>query len=466
MSADRLVLHSGDRYLSSMTQAIDTLIHARWVVTVDGNCDPCDDHSVAVHDHRIVEVLPRAEAVVKYRCAQESHLDSHILIPGLVNTHTHAAMTLFRGLADDLPLMDWLHHHIWPAETRWVDEEFVRVGSSLAAAEMLRSGTTCFNDMYFFPDVVAEVARNIGIRASIGLIQIDFPTAWAQTPEDYFRRGLELHDEVKNWDLITTAFAPHAPYSVSDKPLIKIQTLADELDMPIHMHVHETEHEIRTSIEHFRMRPLERLSRLGLLTDRLLAVHMTQLLPAEIEAVADSGAHVIHCPESNLKLASGLCPVAKMADTGINVAIGTDGAASNNDLDMLSEMRTAALLAKGVSQDPTVLPAHEALRMATVNGARALGLEDITGTITPGKCADLVAVDLDHINTRPTYDPVNQLVYSAGRNQVSDVWVNGNHVVSAGKLTTIDVAPLFAQVSIWADRIIATDSESNEKAAS
>lgn len=449
-----------------MPQAINTLLHARWVVTVDPNCHANDNYSVAIHNHRIIDVLEQSAAGTKYQADEELHLDHHILIPGLINTHTHAAMTLFRGLADDLPLMDWLNQHIWPAETRWVNEEFVRVGSSLAMAEMLRSGTTCFNDMYFYPDVVADVAREIGMRASVGLIQIDFPTTWAQTPEDYLRKGLELHDEVKNWDLITTAFAPHAPYSVSDKPLIKIQTLADELDIPIHMHVHETEQEIKTSIEHFRVRPLERLSQLGLLTDRLLAVHMTQLLPSELEAVASNGTHVIHCPESNLKLASGLCPVAELFDVGVNVALGTDGAASNNDLDMLSEMRTAALLAKGVSGDPTIVPAHQALRMATINGARALGLEDTTGTITPGKCADLVAVDLNHVNTQPTYDPVTQLVYSASRDQVSDVWVNGNQVVRHGKLETIDLKTLFSRVTVWANRIISTDSEDAAEAAS
>lgn len=449
-----------------MPQAIDTLVHARWVVTVDPDCHPNDNYSVAIHNHRIIDVLEQSKAGAKYRADTEFHLDRHILIPGFVNAHTHAAMTLFRGLADDLPLMEWLHQHIWPAETRWVNEDFVRVGSSLAMAEMFRSGTTCFNDMYFFPDIVAGVARDVGMRASVGLIQIDFPTAWAQTPEDYLRKGLELHDEVKNWDLITTAFAPHAPYSVSDKPLIKIQTLADELDIPIHMHVHETEQEIKTSIEHFRVRPLERLSQLGVLTDRLIAVHMTQLLPAELEAIADNGTHVIHCPESNLKLGSGLCPVAELLDAGVNVALGTDGAASNNDLDMLSEMRTAALLAKGLSGDPTILPAHQALQMATLNGARALGLEATTGTITAGKCADLVAVDLDHLNTQPTYDPVTQLVYSANRDQISDVWVNGEQVVRDGKLETIDQKNLYAQVAVWGDRIIATDSQGSAEAAS
>ncbi len=449
-----------------MPNAIDTLVHARWVVTVDPDCSIHDNYSVAIHDHRIIDVLEQSIASTKYTAHKEANLDHHILIPGLINAHTHAAMTLFRGLADDLPLMDWLHRHIWPAETRWVNEEFVRVGSSLAIAEMLRSGTTCFNDMYFFPDIVADVARQIGMRATVGLIQINFPTTWAQTHEDYLRKGLKLHDEIKNWDLITTAFAPHAPYSVSDKPLAKIQILADELDIPVHMHVHETEQEIAASIEHFRVRPLERLSQLGLLTDRLLAVHMTQLLPSELEAVAASGAHVIHCPESNLKLGSGFCPVSDLLDAGINVALGTDGAASNNDLDMLSEMRTAALLAKGVSRDPTTLPAHQALCMATINGARALGLEDTTGTITPGKCADLVAVDLDYANTLPTYDPVTQLVYSASRDQISDVWVNGEQMIRDGKLEAIDLKTLFAQVKVWADRIIATDDNGNAKAAS
>ncbi len=449
-----------------MPQAVDTLVHAQWVVTVEPDCRAREKFSVAIQDRRIVAVLEQSLARTEFQAVNEFDLNHHVLIPGFINTHTHAAMTLFRGLADDIALMDWLQHHIWPAETQWVNEQFVRTGTELAIAEMLLGGTTCFNDMYFFPDIVAEVAQDIGMRASVGLIQIDFPTAWAQTHEEYLARGLQLHDKLRNWDLVTTAFAPHAPYTVSDKALEKIRTLADELDIPIHMHVHETGHEIKNSLDRFKVRPLERLSRLSLLTPRLLAVHMTQLLPAEIDALAECGVHVVHCPESNLKLASGLCPVADLLGAGINVAIGTDGAASNNDLDMLSETKTAALLAKGVSGHTTSLPAHQALRMATLNGAAALGLDDCVGSLVAGKYADLVAIDLRRVNTQPTYDPVTQIVYSAGREQVSDVWIGGRRLVSDGKLTTIDLASLMNEVDAWADKIRAADRQRAAEIAS
>ena len=311
---------------------------------------------------------------------------------------------------------------------------------------MLKGGTTCFNDMYFFPDVIAGVAQDCGIRAVVGLIMIEFPTAWAQNSEEYVRKGISVHDDARNLQLISTAFAPHAPYTVSDNSLKKIQTLADELGIPIHMHVHETEHEIKDSITVHKVRPLERLSKLGLLTNRLLAVHMTQLLDAEMDAIAAQGVHVVHCPESNLKLASGTCPVQSLLDRGVNVALGTDGAASNNDLDMLSEMRSAALLAKGYSADPTAVSAHQALAMATINGAKALGLEKHIGSLQPSKAADLVAIDLGHPATQPVYDPVAQVVYSACREQVTDVWVNGKRVIENGEHFEMQTDTLLAEV--------------------
>jgi len=281
-----------------MPQQIDQLIHARWVVPVVPDCEPLAHHSVAVDRGRILDLLPSNGCGERYEARQQTTLGSHVLIPGLVNAHTHAAMSLFRGLADDLPLMEWLNQHIWPAEERWVDEEFVRLGTRLAIVEMLRSGTTCFNDMYFFPDVVADAAEAMDIRASVGLIVLDFPTAWARDAGDYLRKGTELHDALKESALVTTAFAPHAPYTVSDEPLRKLRVLADELDLPVHMHVHETAHEVNEAAGRSGIRPLERLSQLDLLNNRLLAVHMTQLLPAEIEAVAAAGAHVVHCPEA------------------------------------------------------------------------------------------------------------------------------------------------------------------------
>jgi 5-methylthioadenosine/S-adenosylhomocysteine deaminase len=325
--------------------------------------------------------------------------------------------------------------------------------------EMLRSGTTCFNDMYFFPDVVADAAEALNIRACVGLIVLDFPTAWARDAGEYLRKGTRLHDELKEFELVTTAFAPHAPYTVSDEPLRKLRMLADEMDIPVHMHVHETAFEVEEAVKRNGVRPLERLSRLDMLNNRLLAVHMTQLLPSEIEAVAAAGVHVIHCPESNLKLASGMCPVARLVEAGVNVALGTDGAASNNDLDMFGEMRTAALLAKGTSQDPTALPAHAALAMATINGARALGLEQATGSIVAGKAADLVAVDLDAPATTPVYDPVAQIVYAAGRDQVSHVWVNGRQVMEDGALNRIDEEQCLREAVRFSEKLAESDRE-------
>ncbi len=432
---------------------IDLLIHARWIIPVEPEGVVHSGHCLAVHEGRILDLLPAAEASTRYTAATTLHLDQHALIPGLINAHTHAAMSLLRGLADDLPLMEWLHQHIWPAESAWVNPQFIQDGTQLAIAEMLRGGTTCFNDMYFFPDHAARVTAACGMRASIGLILIDFPTAWAANADEYLHKGLEVHDAWKDHPLITTTLAPHAPYSVSDAPLEKIVMYADVIDRQIQMHVHETRDEIDQGIAKYHMRPLARLHKLGLLSPRLQAVHMTQLTDDEIAQVAASGAHVVHCPESNLKLASGFCPLDKLIKAGINVALGTDGAASNNDLDMFSEMRTAALLAKGVSGDAASVPAAAALRMATLNGARALGLGDITGSLLPGKAADITAVHLGDIETQPLYDPVSQLVYATGRDKVTDVWVAGQHILKQRKLTTLDEAELVAKARGWVQKI-------------
>ncbi len=434
-------------------KTIDTIISARWVIPVepDGAC--LARHSVAVENGVIVEILPSADVGKKYQAHETVELAEHALIPGLVNAHTHAAMTLFRGLADDLPLMDWLNHHIWPAEAKWVGPEFVRDGGELAAAEMLKSGTTCFNDMYFFPEETAQVAHAAGLRACLGMIMIDFPTAYAQSPDEYLDKGLALHDAWRNSELITTAFAPHAPYTVSDGPLEKICTLNNELNLPVHMHVHETAHEVEQALARQQLRPLARLKKLDLLGPQLAAVHMTQLLTEEIEALAANGAHVLHCPQSNLKLASGFCPVHALMKAGVNVALGTDGAASNNDLDMLDELKSAALLAKAVAADPTALPAASALRMATLNGARALGLDERTGSLVAGKAADMTAIDLGRISSQPVYDPISQIVYAAGRDQVTDVWVAGKRLLDSSRLTTLDEAEILAKAKQWRDKI-------------
>ncbi|MHB1951233.1 MAG: TRZ/ATZ family hydrolase [Acidiferrobacteraceae bacterium] len=434
-------------------QAVDTIIDARWVIPVEPAQQVLEHHSVAVHEGRIVEVLPTAQVSGRYHFGERVTLGTHALIPGLVNAHTHSAMSLFRGLADDLPLMRWLKDFIWPAEARWVSRDFCRDGVLLAAIEMLKGGTTCFNDMYFFPDATAAAAREARMRACIGLIVIDFPTAWARDVDEYLAKGLELRDDLRTSELITTALAPHAPYTVSDDALGRIRVLADQLDLPIHMHVHETAGEVSDSEAARGERPLTRLKNAGLLSPRLMAVHMTQLSGAEIALLAQEGVHVIHCPESNLKTASGFCPTAQLDAAGVNIALGTDGAASNNDLDLLGEMRMAALLAKGGSGDPTAMPAHRALAMATLQGARALGIEDRVGSIVPHKAADLAAIDLSHVSTQPVYDPLSQVVYSASRNQVSDVWVGGQRLLRNGHLTHLDEQAVLQRAREWRDRI-------------
>jgi len=436
---------------------VDTLVHSRWVIPVEPSNAVLDQHCIAVRDGRIVDILPSREAHKKYTAFETTDLSSHAVIPGFINAHTHAAMSLFRGLADDLPLMEWLTKHIWPAEGRWVTAEFVRDGTQLAVAEMLGSGTTCFSDMYFFPDATAQVVREAGIRAVIGLTTLDFPTAYAQTPDEYIDKGLRLYDVLRNESHITAAFAPHAPYSVSDGPLGRLRTLNNELNLPMHMHVHETAHEVDESMAKIGKRPLARLDELDLLDPSFVAVHMTQLTDDEIARLAKVGAHVVHCPESNLKLASGFCPVHKLIQAGVNVALGTDGAASNNDLDMLDEMRMAALLGKAVSGDATAVPAHVALRMATLNGARALGLDTITGSLKPGKAADMIAIDLSALSSQPVYDPVSQIVYAASREAISDVWVAGRRLVADRDLTTLDRSAILARSAYWRDKIQASD---------
>ncbi len=434
-------------------QHIDLLIHARWVVPVEPDETVYEHFSVAVHEGDIVDVLPQDDANKKYRATDTANLEDHALIPGLVNGHTHAAMSLFRGLADDLPLMDWLNHHIWPAEQQWMGPEFVHDGTALSIAEMIKTGTTCFNDMYFFADETARVCEQAGMRAVLGMIVIDFPSVWAANIDEYFSKGLQLHDELRSNELLSTAFAPHAPYSVADEALQKIATLAEELDVPVHMHVHETAHEVSEALEKNGVRPLQRLHRLGLISPRLLAVHMTQLQEQEISLLSENGAHVLHCPESNMKLASGFCPVTGLLSKDINVAIGTDGAASNNDLNMLGEMRSAALLAKGISQDATALPAHTALKMATLNGARALGLEQHIGSLVVGKAADIVAIDMQHVSCQPVYNPVSQLVYACPAQQVSDVWIAGRRVLRHHQLTTLDESSILSKAASWRDKI-------------
>ena len=427
--------------LDSISVLQNSLLSPRWVIPVEPVGAVLESHCVAVRDGLIEAVLPRAEAEARFSSYEKVDLGEHALIPGLVNAHTHAAMSLMRGLADDLPLMRWLEEHIWPAEMRHVSPQFVKDGTLLACAEMLRGGVTCFNDMYFFPAAALEAALEAGMRVSIGMIVFDFPSAYGSDPDDYLAKGLALRDRWREHPLVSFCLAPHAPYTVSDDTLRKIAKLAGEVDVPVHIHLHETADEIARSLAEHGVRPVERLQRLGLLGPGLIAVHAVHLTDAEIALLAEHGASVAHCPSSNLKLASGFAPVAKMAAAGINLAIGTDGAASNNRLDMFEEMRLAALLAKAVAGDAEAMPAHAALRAATLGGAAALGLEMRIGSIIPGKAADLAAVRLSGPELSPCYDPVSHLVYAAGRHHVSDVWVAGRHLLRNGIIP--DLAPHF-----------------------
>jgi 5-methylthioadenosine/S-adenosylhomocysteine deaminase len=408
-----------------------------------------EDHAVAVRGGKIEAVLPARQAAARFPDFHQLDLDDHVLIPGLVNAHTHAAMSLMRGLADDLPLMRWLEGHIWPAEAKHVSPQFVRDGTLLACAEMLRGGVTCFNDMYMFPEAVFEAASAAGMRVALGIIVIEFPTAYASDPADYLRKGLALRDRLGERPLTSFCLAPHAPYTVSDATFRQIGTLAAELDLPVHVHLHETADEIARSMSEHGVRPLERLRRLGLVTPALLAVHAVHLDDAEIGLLGRHGCSVAHCPSSNLKLASGFARVDALLKSGVNVALGTDGAASNNRLDLLQEMRTGALLAKAVSGDAEAMPAHAALRAATLSGAAALALEQITGSIEPGKAADLAAVDLGSTELAPCYDPVSQLVYAAGREHVTHVWINGEARVSEGRLLPEALCGLNTRWKMW-----------------
>ena len=425
------------------------LLNARWVVPVVPEGVVLERYSVAVKGGAIEAVLPTPRAIEAYPDYRRVDLPEHVLIPGLVNAHTHAAMTLMRGLADDLALMRWLQEHIWPAEAKHVCAQFVHDGTLLACAEMLRGGVTCFNDMYFFPEAAVEATLEAGMRGSFGMIVLDFPTVYASDPDDYIAKGLALRDRYRDHPMLSFCLAPHAPYTVSDRSFGKIATLAAELDCPVHCHVHETEDEIARSVAEHGVRPLERLRSLGIVGPNLISVHSVHLSADEISLLATHGSSVAHCPTSNLKLASGFAPVAALVAEGVNVGLGTDGAASNNRLDGFQEMRQAALLAKAVARNAEAIPAHTALRLATLGGARALGLDTRIGSIEPGKRADLAAVRLAGPELVPIFDPVSHLVYCAGRGDVSHVWVDGEEKMSDRVLNGMDIPGLDTRAKLW-----------------
>ncbi len=432
---------------------VDLAIEARWVAPVLPRAAVLEHTTVVIDQGIIRDLLPIHEARQHYSPVCVISLDDHVLIPGLINLHTHAAMTLLRGLADDMPLMTWLQQHIWPAEAEFVSERFVRDGTLLASAEMLRGGITCFNDMYFFPQAAAEAVAQSGIRANLGLVVLEFPSAYASDADDYIHKGLAARDAMRDQALITTSLAPHAPYTISDRTFERVLTYADQLSLNIHTHIHETHDEIAQSQKEYGMRPLHRLSSLGLLGPNLIAAHCVHLNQEEMELLAENGCHIAHCPASNLKLASGIAPVSRLMQQGVNIGLGTDGASSNNRLDMFAEMRLAALLAKGSSGDAAALPASQALEMATINAARALGLDNKLGSIEQGKMADLAAVRIADPETMPCFDPLSHLVYAAGREHVSHVWVAGELRYQQGVFANIEAQELKEIASVWQGKL-------------
>jgi 5-methylthioadenosine/S-adenosylhomocysteine deaminase len=437
---------------------IDCVIDARWVIPVEPAQAVLEHHAVVIHGGVIIDIVPSLSVTARYRARDHINLREHALIPGLINLHTHAAMTLMRGLADDKTLMEWLQRHIWPTEMKLVSPDFVHDGTLLACAEMLRGGITCFNDMYFFPEAAAQAVLSAGMRAVLGMIVIEFRSPYASDATDYLDKGLRLRDSLRDEPRLSFCLAPHAPYTVSDTAFERVATYAAELDVPVHIHLHETADEIGESLSAHKLRPIRRLQKLGLLGPALIAVHAVHLMPDEIGLLAEHGCHVAHCPSSNLKLASGIAPVWQLHRQGVNVGLGTDGAASNNRLDLFAEMRLAALLAKGSTGDPTALPAHAVLKMATLDAARALGLDHRIGSIEKGKRADIAAIRLAGPEISPCYDPLSHLTYVVGREHVSHVWVDGELLVRDGALTRVDHNELAAKATYWQEKISSQDS--------
>lgn len=448
---------STTRKKDTQNNAIDTLISASWIIPVCPQDQVLQDHAIAIHQGQIVDILPQAQAIHTYDPANHYTLENHAVLPGLINAHGHAPMSLFRGLADDLPLMEWLNDHIWPAEARWVSEAFVADGSRLAIAEMIRSGTTCYSDMYFFPEVAAKVADSMGMRAQFVCPVLDFPTIWGSGPEEYLEKSLALAIAYAEHPRINIGLGPHAPYTVSDAPLINMAEIVKEYDIPIQIHLHETQHEVSEAIEQSGKNPITRLKEIGLISKDipLQCVHMTSLSEQDIATVKESAASVIHCPESNMKLASGLCPVQMLLDAGVNVALGTDGAASNNDLDLFGEMRSAALLGKAIAGDASAIRASKALEMATLGGARALGIEEVCGSLEKGKAADIIALDMARLNTLPSYDLISDIVYSLSSSQVAYSWIAGKLKLKQGRLTELNEEGLIANARAWSEKISA-----------
>ncbi|OGT44711.1 MAG: N-ethylammeline chlorohydrolase [Gammaproteobacteria bacterium RIFCSPHIGHO2_12_FULL_38_11] len=434
-------------------QTIDTLIHARWIIPIIPRNQILENHSLAIDRGKIIDLLPQAEATQKYQAKNTLDRKSHAVMPGLINTHAHTPMNLLRGLADDLQLMDWLQNHIWPAEGKLLSPESVYDGSMLAIAEMLRSGTTCFSDHYFYPNATAQATIDANMRGAMGLWVGNAPTGWAKDADECLLKAETEYANRPDSHLISYMMAPHSPYIALDDHLVRTKQFGDDNNLRFHIHLHETQAEIDIDLASYKMRPIERFNKLGLLDDKLIAVHMVHLTDDEIALCAEKKINVSHNPESNLKLASGFAPIAKLLKAGVNVCIGTDGAASNNDLDMFGEMRTASFIGKGITQDPTALDTMTILEMATINGAKAMGLDKEIGSLETGKQADIIAIDFDHLFTQPVYNPISHLVYAMNSLQVSDVFVAGKQLLCKGEFTGLDAAKIIAKANEWAKKL-------------
>lgn len=434
-------------------QSIDKLIHAKWLVTGNTSQRILENHCLVIQQGKIIAIEPSETVQSHYQANETLHYNEHAIMPGFINAHTHIGMNFFRGLGSDLALMDWLTQYIFPAEKKWLTHDFVKDASLFAMAEMIRSGTTCFNDMFYFPEATAEAAIISGMRAFIGMTVIEFPTAWASSTDEYFEKCDNFYKAYQNHPFITPTFAPHAPYTVSDQSFMRIRELANTYQLKINLHLHETRDEIEQSLKQFDKRPIQRLHDLNFLDENVLAVHASQLNEEDIDILTTTKTQIIHCPESNMKLASGICPIETLLASGLNVALGTDSVASNNDLDMFSEMRSATFLSKIATMSPISLNADTTLRLATLHGAKALGVEKQLGSLETGKSADFIAVCLNDIETLPVYDPIVQIVYASNRQQVSDVWVAGKHLMKNRQLLTLNETELKEKAQYWGKKI-------------
>ena len=433
----------------------DLIIEPTWVLPITPARTVLTGHSVAIRGANIVAIGPSQTIQQRFHTTTLQRLDGQLLMPGLVNAHGHAAMVLLRGLAEDLPLEAWLTNRIWPLEAQWISPEFVADGVALALLEMLKSGTTCFSDMYYFPELTARAARDCGMRAQVTFPLIDFANAWSKNAGDGFHKGLALHDEYRDDTLIRIGFGPHSAYALNETDLLKSLTLAEEIDAPIHMHLHETASEVAAARRQLGCTHIQRLAQIGMLVPRLQAVHLTQLDDADLDALVEGGVRAVHCPQSNLKLGSGAADIGRMRRRGLLVGLGSDGAAANNSLDMFAEARTAALLAKTVSGDPTALDAYETLELVTLGSARALGLDTVVGSIELGKAADLITIDLTHSGALPVHRPESTLLYTVSGSHVRNVWVAGRQLLADGSPTTLDENAIHSRATVWASRLVA-----------